>query len=671
MNRRYIPVLLMLGAGTFLSIIGCLTVWNWEQERLQSSFQNQADKVTTAIQRSIDSNLEILEATGKLYAASGTVEREEFKIFVEDFLVRYPSLRAMNWTRRIPLKERSLFEKAIRAEGFPNFEIKDRDAGGMLISARRRPEYFPITYVEPFQKDNNFNKAFGFDLGSDPMRRQGLKKARDTGKMIATGAIKIVTTDQLGFLTLLPIYRKNQPINTVSLRRENFQGFITGVFQIADIIEASLSDLELENIDFYLFDNSGYVKDNFLSYYKSSTKKLISEANKNKFSAIQSASGCLKKTTCARNLKVADRQWLLLILPTSEYTAIQSHWGALTTLAIGLLLTSILTIYVLISLRHTFQVEQLVRDRTAQAKQLRETLQELQQTQSQLIQTEKMSSLGQMVAGVAHEINNPVNFIYGNITHADEYIQQLLELLRLYHLHCKQTTQIEEYAEAIDLDFLIADLPKMLFSMKIGADRIRQIVLSLRNFSRLDESEMKQVDIHEGIDSTLLILQHRLKAKSDRPAIEILKQYDNLPPVECYAGQMNQVFMNILSNAIEALEIETGEKGLLNLDSGLQTFDSRLTIPTIKIRTEILKPNYVRIIISDNGPGITEEVRKRLFDPFFTTKAPGKGTGLGLSITYQIVVEKHGGSIQCLSKPGEGAEFSIEIPVSQSRQQGN
>ncbi|MBD3563323.1 GAF domain-containing sensor histidine kinase, partial [Planktothrix sp. FACHB-1355] len=307
-------------------------------------------------------------------------------------------------------------------------------------------------------------------------------------------------------------------------------------------------------------------------------------------------------------------------------------------------------------------LERRVDERTLELReknqQLQQTLQELQQTQTQLIQNEKMSSLGQLVAGVAHEINNPVNFIYGNLNHARQYLEDLLHLIEVYDKYSNKSPEIEAEIEASDFEFVRTDFSKIIDSMQVGADRIRQIVLSLRNFSRLDEADMKSVDIHSGIDSSLLILQHRLKEKAGNPPIEVIKKYGQLPKVECYPGQLNQVFMNILTNAIDALyDREYTDKNSVHPKQS----------PYIRICTDVLDNGWVLIEIADNGPGMREEIRQKLFDPFFTTKPVGSGTGLGLSISYQIVVEKHGGKLKCSSVPGKGAEFVIEIPVKQQR----
>lgn len=367
----------------------------------------------------------------------------------------------------------------------------------------------------------------------------------------------------------------------------------------------------------------------------------------------------------------------------------------------------------------------------AKAEQLKQALTKLQQTQSQLIHNEKMCNLGQLVAGVAHEINNPVNFVCGNLIPATQYVEDLLDLLRLYAQHYPQPApEIQARAEAIDLEFLVEDFPKTLSSMQLGADRIRQIVQSLRSFSRIDESQMTQVDIHKGIDSTLLIINNRLKPKGDNPGITIVKEYGELPLIKGYAGLLNQVFMNLLCNAVDALEdcpprlcaqtdfeehyrtvngngssdhqaCSMGNRsgtsarliGCVSVSDRERSAGLPSTTPAsacaqetnivpmfspmespkvIRICTELIeedardeqttKPRIV-IRMIDNGPGMTEDVRCQIFDPFFTTKPVGKGTGLGLSISYQIVVEKHGGQLQCISAPNQGTEFRIEIPI--------
>jgi two-component system NtrC family sensor kinase len=286
---------------------------------------------------------------------------------------------------------------------------------------------------------------------------------------------------------------------------------------------------------------------------------------------------------------------------------------------------------------------------------------ELQETQLQLVQSEKMSSLGQLVAGVAHEINNPVNFIYGNISYAKDYIKELIYMLNLYQRHYPlPEAEILNAIEDGELSFIMEDLPKLLSSMHLGIERIRIIVESLRNFSRLDETEIKSVDIHEGINSCLMLLHHRLKAKSDRSTINVIKDYGALPLFTCYGGQLNQVFMNLLANAIDALEErEIREEGAV-------------FHPQILIRTEVVPENShdkistesgIRVIIADNGIGMTEQVLSKLFTPYFTTKPIGKGTGIGLSISRKILREKHCGQLHCISVPEQGTQFIIEMPT--------
>lgn len=299
----------------------------------------------------------------------------------------------------------------------------------------------------------------------------------------------------------------------------------------------------------------------------------------------------------------------------------------------------------------TYSLQESQIELQQKATELEKTLTQLKQTQTQLLQSEKMSSLGQLVAGIAHEINNPVSFIFGNITYAKEYTDSLLHLISLYQTHYPQPVpEIQTEIDELDLEFLTSDLQKMFNSMLTGSQRISDIVLSLRSFSRLDEADIKTINLHENLDNTLMILKHRLKAQGSRPEIQIVKNYGNIPLIHCYVGQLNQVFMNIFINAIDALE--TVEQN---------------SPPQISIHTDILtdseQKEWVQIEISDNGPGMAETLRSRIFEPFFTTKPVGRGTGMGLAICYQIIVEKHQGQLLCTSTPGEGSTFVISLPI--------
>jgi signal transduction histidine kinase len=284
---------------------------------------------------------------------------------------------------------------------------------------------------------------------------------------------------------------------------------------------------------------------------------------------------------------------------------------------------------------------------------LSKTLQDLQQTQAQLVQSEKMSSIGQLVAGIAHEINNPVTFIYSNLTHVNGYTKDLLELVELYQQEVPHPSEaIADKLEAIDLTFLVKDLPKVMASMQNGSERIRQIISSLQEFTRVDRAGWKKFDIHQGIDNTLLILGHRLQSRDTRPEIQVIKAYGKVPAIASYGERLNQAFLNLLNNAIDAIEAQ-------------QNLDSK-TPPRITIRTQLVHKNKVLIVISDNGIGMETSVKTRIFDPFFTSKPVGSGTGLGLSTTYQIIVQQHHGAIACKSQPGQGTEFAIELPLDSS-----
>ncbi len=298
---------------------------------------------------------------------------------------------------------------------------------------------------------------------------------------------------------------------------------------------------------------------------------------------------------------------------------------------------------------------QLYRESQQKTEELALAYRELQQTQTRLIQAEKMSSLGELVAGIAHEINNPVSFIYGNLQPAANYATDLIQLVALYQKHYPQPPQeIADFQKAIDLEYLVSDFHKLLKSMNNGAVRISNIVKSLRTFSRLDEADLKKIDIHENLESTLVILQSRLNGRAGKPEIMLAKNYGELPLVKCYGGLLNQVFMNLLVNAIDAIEERR---------SSLEPAQQLDYVGWITITTCIMSENQVLISIRDNGLGMSPEVQAKIFDPFFTTKPVGKGTGMGLAISYQIITEYHHGNLRCISTLGQGTEFAIELPL--------
>jgi signal transduction histidine kinase len=617
--RRHIQVVFTLCAGLGLSAIACSGAYNWEYKIMQAELQERLDQIATGIQRDVSGSVEIIRAAGAFYSTFDGEKQPEFQRFVDSALYRHPSMKAIAWLPRISDSQQFLTDE--------------------------------------------------IDLGLDlTPNRLALEKAAKRQEIIATDRQILPAQNQPYIFVFQPIFRQLDlgyptvlPPKLSVLEQENLQGFTLGILLVDAIVKSAVQEGVLNSVNLYLQDAMAPESERFLAFYEAKTKRIITDEKiKNKLQ-IGERAYCPDGSSCTRILNIENRRWLLQLRLTPEYINPLRFWRSLTVLIFGTILTLAGTLYLMSLLNYTDRIEKVAAERTAKSQQLQQTLQELQQTQSQLIQQEKMSSLGLLVAGVAHEINNPINFIYGNIHHASEYASDLLELVGLYQKHyLSPPSEILEHLENIDFDFMSEDLPQILSSMKIGADRIVQIVQSLRNFSRLDESEMKPVNIHEGIDSTLLILQSRLKATASRPPIEIVKNYSNLPMVECYAGQLNQVFMNILANAIDALDSYSIERG---------EWEAKINPSTIAITTEYSIPDQIIVRISDNGPGMAEDVKKRLFDPFFTTKPSGKGTGLGLSISYKIVVEKHKGALRCDSTPGLGTEFSIEIPLRQQVRQ--
>ncbi|MGD1804288.1 CHASE domain-containing protein [Dapis sp. BLCC M126] len=650
--------------GITLSIIATLVVYHWEMAKDREQFQQQSTVLVNELQRQLNSYTQLTRSVGSFLNSSQEVSRQEFQQFTSSLLPYYDGLLGLGWSKKVENQERSLYEEQLKAQGLINFKIHEHNPRGNQVVAGDRPVYFPITYIAPLNRWQNY---IGWDAASDIKRLLSIEEAERIGVSISTPLVEL-ENGKPGFVLYYPIFGPNN-LNSPSLEDENpdtnkkFQGVVFGFYEVRTWIEKAISNLNLNELDFYLYrlpeDQLGSAlnktavnaTDSFLIAYKSNSQSLTESPQVANLEAIenptdQSSSLCRYSSEwefCIRSLHTAQQELSLLVLPASDRSI--SSWRCEAVLALGLLVTVCLVMYLLISQQATLKVE-------GKNRELEELLQELHQTQLKLVQTEKMSSLGRLVAGVAHEINNPVSFISGNVEYASDHFQDLFYLLDLYQTqYPTPTPEIEAAIEDTDLDFIAEDLPKLLKSMKVGSERLREIVLSLRNFSRLDESIVKEVDIHTGIESTLMILAHRIKSQPHRPEIQVTRDYGNLPLIECYAGQLNQVFMNILANAVDALE-DSVKVGQLKERS-----------PIISIKTAQVDTEWITIQIADNGPGIKTDIQTRLFDPFFTTKPVGKGTGLGLSISYQIICEKHGGYLLCSSEEGKGTEFIIKLPI--------
>ncbi len=422
--------------------------------------------------------------------------------------------------------------------------------------------------------------------------------------------------------------------------------FSTGQFITEDVLPSFDSTLAVKVQD-YRFSNQ------YAQQYRQGEVQVISDVNSvgSKLPYLDIIERFQVKAQIVVPLKEGEELWGFLCVHQCSHSR---HWEETDSEFVTQVAAQI---SVALYQANLFEQCSLLGETRQEANQLAQALKELRTAQMQMIHAEKMASLGQLVAGVAHEINNPINFIYGNLEHAQQYTQELVRCVELYqHHHPDVAPELKQYLKKAEIQFLFDDLPKLFQSMQVGTERIREIVASLRNFSRLDEADFKTASIHEGIDSTLMILQHRLKPSGDNSSIHVSKFYDTLPAIECYPGQLNQVFMNLISNAIDALEQRNAKLSFQEITANPSE---------IRISTSLLNKDWICIRVADNGIGIDQKLISRLFDPFFTTKVVGKGTGLGLSISYQIVTEKHKGKIYCQSEIGKGTEFLVELPIHQ------
>nr|WP_277882700.1 CHASE domain-containing protein [Oscillatoria sp. FACHB-1406] len=664
---RYFPVWLVLFLGIFSSCGAAYTIYRWEKAKNLDKYARSADTLALTFQRHLDNSVKIARALAGFYEASENISQDEFARFSRAILFDSSEILSVGFAPRILAGDRANYE---RKWGRNIWEYNPSDPSA-IVPARERAEYFPTTYLEPSDK---LQSVLQYDRASQLQNSVTIARARDTATVSATHRLPLEAGNGLGFVLYSPIYRYNAPLENMEKRREDFIGVSFVAIQIAEIVKASLKEFNPESLDLYLYEMSvdrlesalqkglNTPRDLFLIAYDATTQSFIinpdvSPKRIGPSPGLPFSIACpygKNTSNCLRTVNLQGQEWSLLVIPTADFN--ETPWRTLGVLGLGLFGTSLLTLYLVMSLERSVQQDRLLQALTVsegllkqQKDELEASLQKLQEAQLQLIHSEKMSGLGQLVAGIAHEINNPINFIDGNINYAIEYSQHLLTLISLYQQHYPQPeSEIQEEIINLELDYIRQDFPKILKSMESGVTRIQEIVSSMRNFARKDENSMKDVDVCSGIKSTLALLKHRLKEQGERPKIQIIERYDECHFLKCNAGQLNQVFMNILSNAIDALEEAWLEKKLKDT-------------PKIWIQTQV-ETDIFKIRIADNGIGIPEEIKQQLFNPFFTTKSVGKGTGLGLSISDRIVRDFHRGKLYCESSPGKGAAFSIEIP---------
>ncbi|MGB0562364.1 MAG: ATP-binding protein [Spirulinaceae cyanobacterium] len=616
--RNYGGVSAIALGGLLLSVGSAVMVQRWETAQQRDRFERKATEIAGRLQTQVDDYAQLTRAAAALYEISGSMDDQQFQALSQTLLPYADGLSGWGWAEAIASPP-ATHDAAAFATRY--LELKDPN-------------------ITPDQTATH-----------DPARQVALANVVQSGVPITTPLIPLEVGEP-GFVLYQPVMRPEPA--TEATATDTVAGVVFGLYTLKDWVETAIATLNLENISFALYQlpvdqlESAFEKprvrasDSFVIAYDSEQQDFTTAdhfAELDGQNAVSTAQDVCPYSHswafCLRSLQMEGREFSLLLLPP------RLNWwmyrSSVSVLLLGLGLTLSLTLYLGWSAKAALHTSQ-------EKRQLEQVLAQLKQTQTQLVQTEKLSSLGQLVAGLAHEINNPINFVSGNIQYLQQYVDDLTTLLQKYETtYPEPTAEIAALRKDLELDFLLSDLTQLTQSIAVGAERVTDIVKSMRNFSRLDEAAMKAVDVQTGIESTLLILNSRLKAKGLRPEIIVHRQYGDLPLIECYAGQLNQVFMNILANAIDAIADHP---------------EPQITITTCCQGTE-----QIEIAIADNGPGIPPEVQPHLFEPFFTTKPVGKGTGLGLSISYQVVTEHHRGQLLCESSPESGTRFRIILPV--------
>jgi len=597
-NRRRFATIATASFGVALALAVAWGIHASDSRRAADEFDRRVLRESAALERGLGASFENVSAVAALFESSPDVTREQFALFASDATARHETLAALEWIPRVPDGRRAAYESAARADGLAAFEIRERNFDGELMRASQRPEYYPVYYVEPLAGNEG---AVGFDLASSAPRRAMLESASDADELRISGRILLVQggADEVGFLAALPVFDAASTL----------QGYALGVFRAGRVVRESLAELG-DTLHVRVVDITAD------SASEGGDELFVSEGRPGSGSDLESV----------ESIVVGGRTWQVEYRPGSAYRAPASAippWLAFLAIVAGTLL---LTGLVRRDALHGQEMQRV-------ALELQDALTELKHAEGELASAAKMASLGQLTAGVAHEINNPVNYILAGSRSLNRNLDEIIE--NVDGFRSADTLEALERAKSAVDDETIDETRELLGAVAEGAERTAEIVRGLRTFSRLDEDTLKAFDLHEGLQSTFVILRSRMKGR-----IELVQDFGEVPELTGYPGQINQVFMNLLGNAIGAIDGEG----------------------TITVSTAAAN-GTVTVSIRDTGRGMSADVQQRIFEPFFTTKDVGEGTGLGLSISHGIV-SAHGGAIEVESAPGEGTTMSVTLPVS-------
>lgn len=648
-KRKYpgksIPFIILI-LGIVISIIAVIENKKQENAIIQEQFVTTANSYFKVVERNINSFFAELQSIQTFFAVSGNVTREQFLEFTAPIMSRQQSFQAVGWDPVIKYQDLKKYEEQARKEGIKDFYFFEKNEKGEKIPVKKRDVYIPVYYVEPRQQNLS---VLGFDNSYNPIRMETINKAAVTGQPVASERLTLVqdTEKVYGTIIFLPVYDVVTQEDSSGVKKE-LKAIIFGTLRIGDLLKSTLLTVRQAPINVYFFDQSAKAEDQSLLFYYDYQAPATPVT-----AAPYTTLSTLRKTNTPlieHSFTVGDRNWVFVAQAIPALMA--TSYNPPLILTVGLLFSLLLAViakYIIEHARQASMIKILTHSTRQHSKELEsshqklvKSLEDLKQIQAQLIQAEKMSALGSLTAGIAHEINNPVNFIATSLNPLDRNITSMLNIVsKLMAINQKtdlgeRIKEVEKLKSEFDLDFMIEETKASLGAIREGIKRTITIIKDLGTFARLDEKSPKRVNIHDGINSTLNILGNLFRNR-----IKIVKEFGEIPQIECYSGKINQVFMNLLTNAVAAIK----------------------NLGVIHIRTYMKEDNIV-ISIQDDGVGISKENLPKIFEPFFTTQKAGKGTGLGLSISYGIIMEHHG-TIEVKSEVNKGTEFIITLPITQ------